>query len=394
MPDKNTFLNTIESIYASGIDKDHWPEALASTNSLLGGAGTFLEVIDKTGQRNNTACPVDALPVVSAPSLRHFAAIAPRMPSNPRMSFSFRQRAGHLSWDHQILDEGRLTRDPFYAEFLPQFGLRYFLGAVLEQTPEKFAFVTVQRTCKQGHVEKREIELLQRLSPHFQRAHDMATRLKSAGDSYKILENTLDWLADGIALLRADAGVVYANDMMRALAQRGDGVRIVERAIEFADSGAQRQFDAMLDAFEMLGDPSRDARPADFSVARSDGMPAYIVSMRPLVYGQACTARHSQASIIVLIRDPLVRNAATIQILQNLFSLTRGEAHLAQALCTGTTTADYARERRVSLNTVYSHLKRIREKTGCKSVPELILKFSELNIPLRQQAHPAQRSAP
>jgi DNA-binding CsgD family transcriptional regulator/PAS domain-containing protein len=383
MPDKNLFLKTIESIYASGIDKDRWPEALASTNSLLGGVGTFLGVIDKPKKRDKIAGTVDALPVVSAPFLRHFAAIAPRMPSNPRMSFTFRQRTGHLSWDRQILDEARLTRDPFYAEFLPQFGLRYFLAAVLEQTAEKFAFVTVQRTRRQGHVEKREIELLQRLFPHFQRAHDMANRLKSAGDSYRILENTLDWLADGIALLRSDGGVIYANDAMRALAKRGDGVRIAERAIEFADSGAQRQFVAMLDAFKMLGDPSRDARPADFPVARSGGMPAYIVSMRPLVYGQTRTTRHSQASIMVLVRDPLLRNAATIQILQDLFSLTRAEAHLAQALCTGTTTADYAGERRVSLNTVYSHLKRIREKTGCKSVPELILKFSELNVPLR-----------
>jgi DNA-binding CsgD family transcriptional regulator len=40
-------------------------------------------------------------------------------------------------------------------------------------------------------------------------------------------------------------------------------------------------------------------------------------------------------------------------------------------------------ERRVSLNTVYSHLKQIREKTGCRSVPELIRKFGEWNVPLR-----------
>ncbi len=89
------------------------------------------------------------------------------------------------------------------------------------------------------------------------------------------------------------------------------------------------------------------------------------------------------AKIIMFVRDPLLRNGVTIQILQDLFSLTKAEAHLAQALCTGTTTGAYATERCVSLNTVYSHLKRIREKTGCKSVPELILKFSELNVPLR-----------
>ena len=43
----------------------------------------------------------------------------------------------------------------------------------------------------------------------------------------------------------------------------------------------------------------------------------------------------------------------------------------------------HATERRVSLNIVYSHLKQIRETTGCKSVPELIRKFGEWNVPLR-----------
>jgi DNA-binding CsgD family transcriptional regulator len=63
--------------------------------------------------------------------------------------------------------------------------------------------------------------------------------------------------------------------------------------------------------------------------------------------------------------------------------LTRAEAQLAQALCAGTTTGAYAKEHCVSPNTVYSHLKHIREKTGCKGVPELIRKFGELNVALR-----------
>lgn len=87
--------------------------------------------------------------------------------------------------------------------------------------------------------------------------------------------------------------------------------------------------------------------------------------------------------MVMFIRDPLWRNAANSRILQDLFGLTNAEAHLAHALCNGMTTHDYARERRVTLNTVYSHLKHIREKTGCNSVPDLIRKFGELNVPLR-----------
>src|SRR5262245_7077149 len=134
-----------------------------------------------------------------------------------------------------------------------------------------------------------------------------------------------------------------------------------------------------------VGEHFFDGHATDFLAPRRGDLPAYIVSVRPLVCGQTRSTFHADAEIMLLLRDPLCRNVAVSQILQELFSLTNAEADLAQALCTGKTTTAYASERRVTLNTVYSHLKRIREKTGCKSVPGLIRKFAELDVPLRTQ---------
>jgi len=197
-----------------------------------------------------------------------------------------------------------------------------------------------------------------------------------------ILENTLDWIADGVALLRADDRIIYGNDMLHELARRGDGLRIIGDSIAFAEMEARRRFTAALGAAQRIGDGSNDTQSMDFVAPRAGGVPAYIVSVRPLAKTDTLPV-HVQAEILVFIRDPLWRNAATSQILQDIFGLTNAEAHLAQALCTGTTTVAYAAARGVSLNTVYSHLKRVREKTACKSVPELIAKFGEFDVPLR-----------
>jgi len=70
-----------------------------------------------------------------------------------------------------------MERDPFYAEFLPHMGLRYFTAAIFEHTPEKLAAVHVQRTRKQGHVDKREIALMRRLCPHYHRAYATERRV-------------------------------------------------------------------------------------------------------------------------------------------------------------------------------------------------------------------------
>jgi hypothetical protein len=41
-------------------------------------------------------------------------------------------------------------------------GLRHFISAVLEHTPDRLSVVTVQRTRKQGQVCRRDIALMQR----------------------------------------------------------------------------------------------------------------------------------------------------------------------------------------------------------------------------------------
>ena len=50
---------------------------------------------------------------------------------------------------------------------------------------------------------------------------------------------------------------------------------------------------------------------------------------------------------------------------------------------TGTAPSDYARQHLISLNTVYTHLRRIKDKTGCKRMPELIRRLNDLQLPLR-----------
>jgi len=377
MPDDDLFLKTIEAAYASGVKDDCLPEALTALNQLFGGAGAVLEIVDKREMRHKAFSSVGLPDLARVPYIEQFSAV------NPRMPYAFRQPQGKLIWDYQLLDEDQMTRNPFYGEFLESVGLRYCLGAVVEQSPAKFAAISVQRTKKQGHPDKRQIALMGRLYPHYQRAYDVSTRLRTVADRSGVLENTLDWLADGVALLRADGQIVYANDTLRSFAQRGDGFRISDCEIEFVTPEARRRFDTALGVVKRIGDASSAEYSADFPVPRGNGMPAYIVSVRPLVPWKARVTQNAEAEIIVFLRDPLRRNIATTQILQQLFGLTKAEAHLAQALCLGVTTGAYAAKRCVSLNTVYSHLKRIREKTGCKSVPELILKFSELNVPLR-----------
>src|SRR5690606_24510247 len=91
------------------------------------------------------------------------------------------------------------------------------------------------------------------------------------------------------------------------------------------------------------------------------------------------------AAAIVFVHDPLQRDASTAELLREMFGLTEAEASLARAIQAGTPLAEYARTNRLSLNTVYTHLRRLKEKTNTKRQAELIHKLNDLRLTLRSE---------
>ena len=102
-----------------------------------------------------------------------------------------------------------------------------------------------------------------------------------------------------------------------------------------------------------------------------------------LIYNAIHGRTYGGAVAIVFVHDPASRHAAAISILRAAFGLTEAEAHLAQALQAGTTPGAYARAHAVSVNTVYTHLRSMKDKTGCRRLPELISTLNDLRVPLR-----------
>jgi DNA-binding CsgD family transcriptional regulator len=249
------------------------------------------------------------------------------------------------------------------------------------------AVLAIQHSANQDHVSKTEIALMRRLLPHVQQAFDVTRRLKRIGDTRQAFERTLDWLADGVALIGKDGVVLHANKSFQTLVRRKDGIRLKDNIIEFFDAATRDKFSAALASALRLGAAKVDTAPsADFAAARSGGQQPYLVSVRPLGGAGATIVgpkQPSQVAAIVFVRDPRMSGAAPIDTLRELFGFTEAEAALAQALQSGMTLNDYARRRGLSVNTVYTHLRRLREKTGCSRMPELIHKLNELRLPLR-----------
>lgn len=378
MPEADKLLQTIEAVYAAGLDAELWPQTLSSVAQLLESSAATLESYNLPSGGLLDFHAFGIPPAEEIAHREHYAAI------NPRAAYALQRPANDLAWDYLVLDESAMDRDPYYTEFLTRTDFRYFLSGTLFRTQHELAVTTIQRTPAQGHVEAAEIALMQRLLPHFRQALDMATRLKRVAGDGRSLKAALDWLADGVALIRADGAILYANDALQAIARRGDGLRIRKGAFVFPTSETRARFATAAAAIVRLhaGDAAT-AGSTDLAVSRGAGMPPYLLSMRPLLPSERNGDVDRRAVAIVFVRDPLSRNPAANEILREVFGLTRAEADVARALQAGMSAAQYAREHDVSLNTVYTHLRRIKEKMRCNRMGELLGKLNDLQMPLR-----------
>jgi len=208
----------------------------------------------------------------------------------------------------------------------------------------------------------------------------VARRLKSATRRTSAFEDTLDWLADGAALLRKDGRVLYSNETFDRIVARNDGLRIVKGAIEFGAPQAQARFVATLAAIGRLdgGDPGA---PRRLSRCTSGG--------RAGLRGVAATA-HGNAAAPALRRDchcvrsrPAPSQSGRGPHAARLFHFTAAEANLALAIQAGVSLSEYARQTGLSLNTIYTHLRRIKDKSGYRRLSDLTCRLNELQVPLR-----------
>jgi DNA-binding CsgD family transcriptional regulator/PAS domain-containing protein len=371
-------LTTVEAIHAAGLDTGLWPQALAALTDAVGGIAATLEIYKKPTL-------LTEFHTFGVPPADETAYLADYMAINPRIPVVLTLKPGSMIWDNMVLDERGMNRDAFYADFLAPARLRYFVGATLPCSDQAHIFVSVQRSEKQGHVDRAAIARMQLFLPHVQQALDVARRLRGSTDARLSLEGALDWLTDGVALVRADGTIVHANEAMQAFIRRNDGIRIKKNAIDFATQQARINLDAAIgNICRAQNGEIPSASAADFAVAPSSSAPPYLVSVRPLPGTHIRNQPHAGAIAIVFVHDPRGQRGAVTHLLREVFGFTDAEAHLAQALMTGTLLVDYAQIRAVSLNTIYTHLRRIKEKTGCSRMTQLIRKLNELQLSLRE----------
>ena len=362
-------LDVIEAIHAAGLEDGRWPDALRSVTRMAGASAASLETYDFARRSHRMWHGYGSEPEMIAAYLSFHSSDNVYAPDRTPGPGARKFPQGH------ILDAAGLGREPFYAEYITYTDPRYFAACILDRGRGPETVFTLTRDPSQGHMERADVELFGRLMQHARLALQVSARLGDAKGEARSLTRILDLIGGGVALLDRSGGVLHANAALTGMAAEGDGIRLAKDGVRLASREARERLGAALGAALALGRGEDLAAPKSFAVGRPSGAPPYVLTLRPVFGGEADEA--PGAAAVLFVHDPRSGRATGTEGLRALFDLTPAEARLAEALMRGLSPVDHARDSGVSINTAYTHLRRLKDKAGAHRLPELIHRLNE-----------------
>src|SRR5690606_414372 len=201
--------------------------------------------------------------------------------------------------------------------------------------------------------------------PHLRRALEITTRLHEQQADLRNLREGLTRLSVGVALVDARRRIVYLNDAARSALGPEAPLTVVDGLLSARRRDDRRRLSAFVEA-AIAGRPA----PSTTLVVGEQPHGAISISICRLpslrIMDTLLTRPPPEAWLAMLVFEPVQSARAALGPLQGL-GLALAEARLAVALADGESLAQYAARRGVSINTVRTHLARIRGKLDCRT---------------------------
>ncbi len=266
----------------------------------------------------------------------------------------------------------RFAESRFYREWVQPQGVAYAAGGIVLREGSWLTQLILQRSERHPPFARSELDALDALVPHVQRAIQLRHRFAELQMGQNFLASSLDVLAMPTMLFDEYGRVVHANRSAATLLG-GRSALWLEGGHLFARDDAVTRHLNLEVSNAIRTSRGVAAHPVGTVPLPRRGQMPLMLMVAPLRLTASRSNLAPQPGAALLFAfDPDCAPAVGVDAVRTLLGLSAAEAQLAVALCSGMTLDDTARERGTSIHTIRTQLKSIFNKTGTRRQCELV----------------------
>jgi DNA-binding CsgD family transcriptional regulator/PAS domain-containing protein len=359
-------LDLVGLIYESASEPSVWPKFLERYSDAVRCTSTLLLLYDTDQRVGNVEAAARFDPVDLRRYNEYYVGVDPWGTRAQR-----RIVAGAVLRGESLCPSRVLERSEFYADFLRPMDVFHESCGIVALEGSRASVIASLRPRRDGSFHEEELSLLKLLMPHLQRALALHRRLRSLQSSAQSALAVLDRLPYGVILLSATARVVLINRSAKAILDQTDGLTVRQQELHSYSWDSNKRLQTLMHGAVATSSGCALHSGGALSIVRPSGRKSFRILVTPIHRELFASALTAPAAIVFMV-DPERRFDTPIDMLAELFALSRAEARLGVLLLQDRSLDESAQELGVSLNTVRTQLKKLFEKTGTNRQRALI----------------------
>lgn len=355
-------LKTIETLYDAARDEQAWPDAVDQLRLTLNGSKACF-TRQGPDLHPGDAVSTDFDPVFIDLYLKEFSE------NNELADAVLDVPMGQVYNDHALVGHDKLRRSRVWNEWMAPQDMYGGLACKVMRSGSSVWFFDVQRGRNQCSFDALDVDVVQKILPHFRRAAEITHRRHITDAMRAGLQNPML----GVAIVDAGLNIIAKDNVASRLMESAGGLlsscqgRVAmtnpQAALEL-----QRLVQAACSVSDIAGIDHRGAHIGGKLRLPLGGNGSFtkqlFISVGP-VTDTACSGRGLHHCAELLIQEVTLELPIGFERnISELFNLTRAEARLAALLVSGYNLKDAAARLGIGFGTARNYLIRIFRKTG------------------------------
>ncbi|RKT47366.1 helix-turn-helix transcriptional regulator [Thiocapsa rosea] len=360
---------TIEAIYAAGLNPERWPHALECIGDYFNGEGSII-LFYETQSTSTFIYPEKLRSAVNIYLDEQWW----KRDLHAQRAIALNMRGFEVMSDQTVASESEIRSHPIYTDFFRRVGFGWLMSCIILPDRHDLVVVSVPRAKAKGPFTSEEMQTLGLLGRHVEQSLRISLRLSNMGSMETALKQALDAIDAGMHTLSADCRILFSNRAGQSQFEdyfyNDDGYLIARVA------GEREKLENYLAKAHLAISECKAPKPC---VLIGTNGAQLVVWATPVGNDARASFGRWSAPATIVFATPLMRDTQVDPVvLRDCMDLTISEARLASLIGCGMPIEKAAEKLGITVGTARNVLKTVFRKAGVNRQVHLALKIYNL----------------